>query len=200
VTFNAFTVASRNMRGTVRLPADGLMRDNVFHFVVSPSEPVHAMVIDRSGAEREGLFLTRALAISESPRVELLTRTPATVTDADLRQSAVVLVNDVQMPDELADRLARFVTAGGGLFIAAGPHATWPAHAADTVPGLPGDPVDRTMTRRRGSAVSNTATRSSSSSARRGPATTPRPASTATAACRSRPARFSRGSTTARRR
>jgi Aerotolerance regulator N-terminal/von Willebrand factor type A domain len=146
VTFNAFTVASRNMRGTVRLPADGLARDNVFHFVVSPSEPVHAMVINRSGAEREALFLTRALAISESPRVELVTRTPTTVSDADLRQAAVVLVNDVQMPDELADRLTRFVTSGGGLFIAAGPHATWPAHAADTVPGLPGDAVDRTMT------------------------------------------------------
>ena len=146
VTFNPFTVASRNMRGTVRLPADGLKRDNVFHFVVSPSEPVHALVINRGGAEKEALFLTRALAISESPRVDLLTRTPTTVSDADFRQAAVVLVNDVQMPDELADRLARFVAAGGGLFIAAGPHATWPAQSAETVPGLPGDLVDRTMT------------------------------------------------------
>jgi len=146
VTFNAFTVASRNMRGTVRLPADGLARDNVFHFVVSPSEPVHAVVINRSGAEREALFLTRALAISESPRVDLLARTPTTVSDADLRQAAVVLVNDVQVPDDLADRLARFVAAGGGLFLAAGPNATWPARVAETVPGLPGDPVDRTMT------------------------------------------------------
>jgi hypothetical protein len=146
VTFNPFTVASRNMRGTVRLPADGLKRDNIFDFVVSPSEPVHAIVINRGGAEREALYLTRALAISESPRVELVTRTPTTVADADLRQASVVIVNDVQVPDELADRLARFVAAGGGLFIAAGPNATWPAHAADTLPGLPGDPVDRTTT------------------------------------------------------
>src|SRR5207302_35649 len=86
------------------------------------------------------------LAIGEAPRVELATRTPTTVTDADLRLSSVVLMNDVQVPDELADRLTRFVAAGGGLLIAAGSHATWPAHAADTVPGLPGDPVDRTMT------------------------------------------------------
>ncbi len=144
VTFNPFTVASRNMRGTVRLPADGLKRDNVFHFVVSPSEPVRLIVVNRGGAEREALYLSRALAISESPRVELTARTPATVTDADLRLAAVVLVNDVQVPDELADRLTRFVAAGGGLLVAAGPHATWPAHAADTLPGLPGDPVDRT--------------------------------------------------------
>jgi hypothetical protein len=146
VTFNPFTVASRNMRGTVRLPADALNRDNVFHFVVSPSEPVHAVVINRSGAEREALYLSRALAIGESPRVDLTTRTPTTVSDADLRQASVVIVNDVQVPDELADRLTRFVTAGGGLLVAAGPHATWPAHAAATVPGLPGDPIDRTTT------------------------------------------------------
>jgi hypothetical protein len=146
VTFGPFTVASRNMRGTVRLPADGLKRDNAFHFVVSPSEPVHALVINRGGAEREALYLSRALAIGESPRVELTTRTPTTVTDADLRLSSVVLVNDVQVSDELADRLTRFVASGGGLLVAAGPHATWPAHAAETVPGLSGDPVDRTMT------------------------------------------------------
>ena len=146
VTFGPFTVASRNMRGTVRLPADALMRDNMFHFVVSPSEPVHALVINRGGAEREALYLSRALAIGESPRVELTSRTPATVSDADLRLTSVVVLNDVQVPDDLADRLTRFVAAGGGLLIAAGPHATWPAHAAGTVPGLPGEPVDRMTT------------------------------------------------------
>jgi hypothetical protein len=146
VTFSPFTVASRNMRGTVRLPADGLVRDNTFHFVVSPSEPVHAVVVNRAGAEREALFLSRALAIGESPRVELTARTPTTVSEADLRQASVVLLNDIQVPDELADRLARFVAAGGGLFVAAGPHATWPARMAGTLPALPGDPIDRTTT------------------------------------------------------
>jgi Aerotolerance regulator N-terminal/von Willebrand factor type A domain len=146
VTFAPFTVASRNMRGTVRLPADGLARDNVFHFVVSPSEPVHAIVVNRSGADREALYLSRALAISETPRVELQTRTPATVTEADLRGAAVVLLNDVEVTDELADRLGRFVAAGGGVLVAAGPHASWPAHAAALMPALPGQPVDRTTT------------------------------------------------------
>lgn len=146
VTFTPFTVASRNMRGTVRLPDDGLTRDNVFHFVVSPSEPVHALVVNRSGAEREALYLSRALAIGESPRVEIATRTPTTITDADLRLASVVLLNDLQVADNLAGRLTQYVAQGGGLFIAAGPNATWPASAADAVPGLPGSPVDRTMT------------------------------------------------------
>jgi hypothetical protein len=144
VTFAPFTVASRNMRGTIKLPGDGLTRDNVFHFVVSPSEPVRAFVINRAGAEREALYLARALAISESPRVELAMRTPASFSDADARQAGVVMLNDVQVPDELADRLARFVASGGGLFIAAGKQATWPARLADSMPALPGDPIDRT--------------------------------------------------------
>lgn len=146
VTFAPFTVASRNMRGTVKLPDDGLKRDNVFHFVVSPSEPVPVFLIGRAGADRQSLYLTRALSIGESPRVELTARTPASFSDADARQAGVVILNDVQMPDDLADRLARFVRAGGGLLVATGPQATWPARLADVVPALPGDVIDRTMT------------------------------------------------------
>ena len=142
-TFAPFTVASRNMRGTVRLPDDALGRDNVFHFVVSPTEPVRVVIVDRSGAERESLYLERALAIGESPRVELTTRTPTGLSDADARGAAVVVLNDIQVSDDLADRLARFVSAGGGLLIAAGSHATWPARQAAIVPAMPGDPVDR---------------------------------------------------------
>ena len=146
VTFAPVTVASRNMRGTIRLPDDGLKRDNVFHFVLSPSEPVRVFVIGRAGAERQSLYLSRALAIGEAPRVELATRTPTGFADVDARQASVVILNDVQVPDELADRLARFVRQGGGLLIATGPQATWPARLADVVPALPGDLVDRTVT------------------------------------------------------
>jgi hypothetical protein len=146
VTFAPFTVASRNMRGTIRLPDDGLDRDNVFHFVVSPSEPVRVLVIGRAGAERQSLYLARALSIGEAPRVELVTRTPASFADADARQAGVVILNDVQTPDDLADRLARFVREGGGLLIAAGPQGTWPSRLADVVPALPGDLIDRTTT------------------------------------------------------
>jgi Aerotolerance regulator N-terminal/von Willebrand factor type A domain len=146
VTFAPFTVASRNMRGTIRLPDDALKRDNVFHFVVSPSEPVHAFVINRSGGDKQSLYLARALAIGESPRVDLAMRTPTAFSDADARAAAVVILNDVQVPDDLGDRLARFVGTGGGVFIATGPNATWPTRLADTVPGLPGDVIDRTTT------------------------------------------------------
>ena len=166
----------------MRLPKDALKRDNLFHFVVSPSEPVHAFVIDRAGAEREALYLTRALAISESPRVELTLRGRRhRVRRRRARRPSVVILNDVQVADELADRLTRFVASGGGLFIAAGPHATWPCACRRAVPALPGDVVDRTTHRRRGSAVSNSAIPYSSCSARRAAATSRPRASMATA-------------------
>jgi hypothetical protein len=68
------------------------------------------------------------------------------VSEPDLRHSGVVILNDIQVPDDLADRLAKFVSAGGGLLIATGPQATWPQRLADVVPALPGDLVDRMTT------------------------------------------------------
>jgi len=144
VTFAPLTVASRNMRTTIRIPDDNLARDNVFHLVLSPSEPVKALVVSRAGAERESLYLTRALSIGEAPRIELVGRTIETVSDTDVRTAAVVILNDVQVPDATAVRLARFVGAGGGLLVAAGSHASWPAKGADVLPALPGAVIDRT--------------------------------------------------------
>ncbi len=144
VTFAPFTIASRNMRATVRLPADALARDNVFHFVVSPGEPVRTVVVSRPGAERESLYLLRALSIGDTPRVEITERTSETLSDNDLRLAGVVILNDVPVADTLADRLARFVISGGGLLFSSGPHASWPATRADVLPGLPAQIVDRT--------------------------------------------------------
>jgi Mg-chelatase subunit ChlD len=144
VTFAPFTISSRNMRATVRLPPDALSRDNVFHFVVSPGEPVRTMVVSRSGAQRESLYLLRALSIGDTPRVEITERTSDTLSDNDLRLARVVILNDVPVADALADRLARFVITGGGLLFSSGPHASWPATRADVLPGTPGAIVDRT--------------------------------------------------------
>jgi Mg-chelatase subunit ChlD len=144
VTFSPFTVSSRNMRATVRLPVDAIARDNVFHFVVSPAEPVRTVVVNRAGAERESLYLLRALSIGETPRVEITERTSEALSDNDLRVAGVVILNDVAVGDGLADRLARFVIGGGGLLFSAGPHASWPAGRADVLPGLPTTIVDRT--------------------------------------------------------
>lgn len=139
VTFDPVTVSARNLRGTVRIADDALAADNAFNFVVSPSEPVRVLIVGRGGA---GLYLTRALSIGESPRFESVTTLPDALADADLRRSRVVVLNDVAVPTALARRLARYVEQGGGLLVAAGPRASWPADV-DVLPASLAIPVDR---------------------------------------------------------
>lgn len=143
VTFDPPVVVNqRNMRGVVHLSDDALATDNTFYFVLSPSEPVHVTVVDRGNAAA-GLYLSRALAVGEAPRFEAVTREADALSDEDLRKSRVVLLNDVAVSTPLARRLSRFVDQGGGLFVAAGPRASWPQDV-DLLPGSIGNPVDRT--------------------------------------------------------
>jgi hypothetical protein len=139
VTFEPVTISSKNFKGTVRLAEDALIADNAFNFVVSPSEPVRLTVVDRGTAN---LYLSRALSIGEAPRFDAQSRQVDTVTDEDLRRSAVIVLNDVEVSAALARRLAKYVEQGGGLFVAAGPRATWPADV-DLLPAAIGNPVDR---------------------------------------------------------
>jgi len=140
VAFMPFTVTGRNMRGTVRVGADALPADNAFSFVVSPAVPVRLAVI--SGTSSAGLYLQRALAVGESPAFDVTPRQVDTLSDTDLQRVSVVLLNDVTVPAALGRRLARFVSGGGGLFVAAGPRATWPSDA-DLLPATLTGPADR---------------------------------------------------------
>jgi hypothetical protein len=144
VVFAPFTVASRNMRGVLRLPDDGLARDNAAFFVVSPLDPVHVAIVNRPGAEREAFYVARALAIGDEPRADVVMRTPDTLADADLRPGSIVVLNDVPVSDRLAAQVQQHLARGGGLLLAAGPHATWPAAAKDVLPAMPAGIVDRT--------------------------------------------------------
>jgi len=58
---------------------------------------------------------------------------------------AVVILNDAMVPPGVAGGvLRRYVERGGGLLVAFGAHAAWPASEADLLPGRPGAMVDRT--------------------------------------------------------
>ena len=142
VAFAPFFVGSRNMRVTVKAGNDALAADNTFNLVISPSAPVRIIVVDSGNRPGAGLYLMRALAIGDMPKFEIVNRQPATLSDEDLRRSAVVLLNDVDVNAGLGRRLQRFVQDGGGLFIAAGPRASWPQEA-DILPGSLSQPIDR---------------------------------------------------------
>ena len=143
-SFDPVTIADRNVRASVRLSDDALASDNVFHFVVSPQDPLVVVIGERSGADRNAsLYLARALAVSETPRIEARVRQADSLSPDDLARAAVVVLNDAPIAQTTADRLKWFVERGGGLFVAMGERASWPG-SADILPGAPGPRIDRT--------------------------------------------------------
>ena len=142
VSFDPVTVSQRNMRGSLKLSDDALAADNVRYFVLSPADPLHVTLVDR-GSGGNSLYVARALAIGEAPKFDAVTKVPETVSDDDLRRSAVVVLNDVPVQAALARRLARYVEGGGGLLVAAGQRASWPSDV-EALPASIGAPVDRT--------------------------------------------------------
>jgi hypothetical protein len=116
----------------------------VFHFVVSPEEPISVLVAERPGAQRNSsLYLMRALAVSETPKINAASRQADSVSSEDLARARVVILNDAPVAQNTAERLKAFVERGGGVFVALGERASWPT-SADILPGVPGPPVDRT--------------------------------------------------------
>jgi hypothetical protein len=140
VAFMPITVTGANMRGVVRVGNDGLVLDNAFSFVLSPARPVRVLLIDYGGSAN--LYLTRALAVGDSPRYDVVIRQPDAVTDEDLQRASAVLVNDINVSAGLGRRLSRVLERGGGLFVVAGARAAWPSEV-DVLPGTLGGPSDR---------------------------------------------------------
>lgn len=146
VTFAPFTPATRNTRGTVRIGADKLSLDNAFNFVVSPKESVRIIVAERPGAPRDAsLYLTRALALGETPPFDIVTKSIDAVSTEDLQRASVVILNDAPVAQLTAERLGAFVGRGGGLLVALGSRAAWPAATgpSDILGAALGQPVDR---------------------------------------------------------
>jgi hypothetical protein len=146
VSFDPVTVSDRNVRATVKLADDALARDNTFNFVVTPEKAVTVLIGERPGSARNSsLYLTRAVAVSESPRIDGKLRQVDSLSNEDLASASVVILNDAPIAQSTAERLQAFVQRGGGLFVVAGDKSSWPS-VVDILPGTPGDAVDRTRT------------------------------------------------------
>ncbi len=132
-----------------KLADDALARDNVFNFVVTPENPVNVLIGERPGSARNSsLYLTRAVAVSEAPRIEGKVRQVDSLSNEDLAAASVVILNDAPIAQATAERLQTFVQRGGGLFVVAGDKASWPS-VVDILPAAPGEAVDRTRAQRR---------------------------------------------------
>src|SRR5687768_12740343 len=148
VTFAPLTITTANTRASVRLgttgqSVDALERDNVFHFVVTPAAPVPVLVVSQGRAEST-LYLSRALAIGEAPRFDTALQAADALAGDAMTRARLIILNDVPVSDAAAARLVTFVEGGGGLLVAAGQRATWPASRGEWLPASIGPPVDRT--------------------------------------------------------
>jgi hypothetical protein len=143
VTFEPLTMTERNMRATVRVAKDALLRDNAFHFVLTPEDPIRVVIAERPGTPREAsLYLLRALTLGESPRFEVSTVQADEMSADLLAKTSVVILNDAPVAQSTAERLLRFVERGGGVFLALGDRANWP-EGVNLLPGTAGASVDR---------------------------------------------------------
>ena len=89
-TFDPLTVATPNMRASIRIVRDALERDNVFHFVLSPARPIRVLLAQRPGARDVNLYLSRALAVGDAPRFDLVPRDPDALSSDDLQNAGIV--------------------------------------------------------------------------------------------------------------
>lgn len=144
LTFAPVTLEARNTRGAVRIPDDGLARDNEVNFVLSPAEAIGVIVLSSATARGDTFYLARALGIGDRPRFEVTSRAGDDVPADALARTRVLVVNDAAVSPAAAARITRFVEAGGGLLVALGPRSAWPGRETDTLPGTIGPVVDRT--------------------------------------------------------
>ncbi len=149
VSFAPVTITAPNTRAMVRLGAaggssvDALERDNVFNFTVTPAAPVPVMAVSQGPSEAT-LYLTRALAIGEAPRFETAMQSPEALAGDAMNRARVIMLNDVPIGDAVAAKLVSFVEGGGGLLVATGQRASWPASRVAWLPASIGPTVDRT--------------------------------------------------------
>jgi hypothetical protein len=130
----------------VRLGADGLAADDVFHFVLERTPSVDVLLVEgASTSDDRGLYVRRALEIGDRPSFDITARRASQLTAADFAGKKVAILNDAGLPPgDGGRRLESFVRAGAGLIVAlgetSGPRA-W--GASPLLPGTVGEAVDR---------------------------------------------------------
>jgi hypothetical protein len=123
VPFPSFTLDQRHTRGSVRLEADALAGDDVFHFVLSPGQALPVLILDDArGGTSPSLYLRRALGVGAG-LFDVTLRRGGAVGPAELPERGVVVVNDRSVSGATAQALGDFVDGGGGLLLVLGERA-----------------------------------------------------------------------------
>ncbi len=146
VIFEPFNLSQDFTQGAVRFSeTDALGPDDVQYFVLSPGRNISVLVLDDAArGAASSLFLRRALEISEDNIFDVDLRTGGGLTQADLDDVSVVVVNDRSVPaGNSGTALRSFVQEGGGLLVVTGERVRWPGELAELLPGGLTEPADR---------------------------------------------------------
>jgi hypothetical protein len=124
-SFEPVSLPQGTLRGAVRVAGDALPQDDVYRFVLSPSQELGVLVLERAEARPgQSLYLRRALAIGDRPRFRVSVERGAAPSAEQLARFRVVVLNDAPWPAGAAGRaLGEFLRVGGGVVAALGPRA-----------------------------------------------------------------------------
>ncbi|MDH3734941.1 MAG: BatA domain-containing protein [Gemmatimonadota bacterium] len=151
VSFDDVPLPEGQIRGRVSIPGDALALDDELRFMATAEPGLEVLILEGTrGRTDRSLFVERALAIGDEPRVRPVRR-PATQLDpAWLVTASAIVLNDANVSDGgRATLLAEWVEAGGALFVALGANSDpgqWAAPAAALLGGQAGRVEDRTST------------------------------------------------------
>ncbi len=105
--------------------------------------PCRVIVAERTGAPRDtSLYLARALAVGEAPRIDAKIRQADSISQEDLSTASVVILNDVPRRTEHG-RTSAAIRRARRRTLRRARRARGLAASADILPGLPGPKVDR---------------------------------------------------------
>lgn len=123
VIFDAVPAPVGAVSGQVRLDGDELTADDAFNFALGADDELRLILLTPENLERdETLYLERALAIGRSPVVRVERRAARALSADVLERAALLVFWDVAPPaGALGEAIDRWVTAGGGVVIHAGP-------------------------------------------------------------------------------
>jgi len=149
VRFEPVWIPATEATAVVALGPDALPADDSLRLTLGSATGVTVVLLLPPGSgSDESLYLERALAISRSPALTVLTRRSTTVATADLDRAAAIVVADAtSLSTRSVGSLDAFVDRGGGVVLFSGRRGTTTGELSRWLPAAVGRVIDRTADR-----------------------------------------------------
>jgi Mg-chelatase subunit ChlD len=149
IRFEPVIVSEGDAVASVQLDPDQLPADDTLRFALGAATGIRVALLLPAGARPdETVFLERALAISDAPRLAIDEKRGSGIPDADLARVSAAVVSDAgTLTTGGAQSLAQFVRKGGGLVLFAGSRSGPAVDRAGVWPARLGPVVDRSADR-----------------------------------------------------